>query len=523
MFRSFDIHERSPNWPIKWEAGLVTQLPQEPVGIPDLDAEPMKERQVTFSGYRVEPISDIAEPDKEDDNVKKKRYEEDDKSWSKRYTYVPLHQLRPFVFYRELLKGLKPVDYHPTIAHTLKTMCSLSLVERYHFKGNWPSATVFCKGVYLGSELVMVGDTVRLLPPGDKNPPGITDAMRVTSIKCKLIHLDALENPEYNPVHNADRTFDVCVHIAGMAYTQDPSRSCPTESPISGNSGVLPSGLAGYGEWYPLHGTNKRWEVPFSQVAGRLIEAEAAEKWFAATDPTQVPAARFAAINNSTASQDASTFEKIDISLGIRGLCKARAYSKTHDKRIELNIGKSWFWADTRIEQLDLREVNGTPVTDHLYGAPARDVSAWRRALFNREKGAGFTQKMTREEEDEYAQAVGRGRGRPKALHNSMLAASAMGAEAEPEDDNEEESEDDGLEEVPARDMLQGLPQDDGQADYYDEDMDVYDGEDNAGIGTTHEQHGPMLGDSSDNEDTQDLMRRFAKGNLSNDMMDVDG
>jgi len=507
MFRSFDIREPTPNWPIRWEAGLVTQLPKEPVGTSDLLAEPKKELQVSFSGYRVEPVSEVTE---------------NDKPWSKRHTYVPLHQLRPFVFYRELLKGLKPAEYHPTIVNTLEIMCSLSLIERYHFKGTWPSATVFSRGAYLGSELVMVGDTIRLLPTGDQNPSGITDTMRITSIKSKLIHLDALENPDYDPIHNADRTFDVCIHFAGMAYTQDPSRAWGPKPPIPTDADVLPHGLAEYGGWYPLHDAAKRWEVPFSQVAGRLFEVEAAEKWFAATDPTQVPAASFAAINKATASQDGSTFEQIDISLGIRGLCKARAYSKSHDKRIKLNSGKSWFWADTRVEQLDLREINGIPVTDYLYGAPTRDVKAWRRALLNRAKGAGFTLKMTREEEDEYAQAVGRGRARPKESHNGMLTASAMGAEADPEDDNEEESENDEIDEIPARDPLQEISMDDDQAEDYDEDMASGNGEDDADVGTTQEQHVTMLGDSSDNEDTQDLMRRFARGNVSNDVMDVD-
>ena len=525
MYRSFDIQAKVPTWPIRWEAGLITQLPQESVDASDLVAEPRKEHQVSYSGYRIEPISEVSS---------------DDKPWSKRHTYIPLHQLRPFVFYRELLKGLKPLDYHPTIANTLEIMCSLSLIERYHFKGTWPSAAVFSKGVFLGSELIMVGDTIRLLPTGDKNAMTITDAMRVTSIKTKLIHLDALDNPDYDSVnplidtkHSADRTFDVCIHFAGMAYTQDPSRAWgKRKSPMSPNAGELPSRLAEYGDWYPLHDPAKRWEVPFGQVAGKCFEAEAAEKWLAAVNTSQIPTASFAAINKATASQDGSGTEQIDISLGIRGLCKARAYAKSHDKRIELQGGKNWFWADTRIEQLDLREVNGIPVTDYLYGAPTRDARAWKRALFQREKGAGFAPRMTTEKQDEYAQAVGRGRSRLKESNNSMLAASAIGGEAivEDEDEDEDESEDDEVDEIPARNPLQTMSANDDLVEEGDEDEDEDMGspneDDDARSEAEQEQHELTPADSSDIEDLQEFMRKFTKGKATNEvgnMMDLDG
>jgi len=295
---------------------------------------------------------------------------------------------------------------------------------------------------------------------------------------------------------------------------------------MSPNAGELPSRLAKYGDWYPLHDPAKRWEVPFGQVAGKCFEAEAAEKWLAVVDSSQIPTASFAAINKATASQDGSGTEQIDISLGIRGLCKARAYSKSHDKRIEVQGGKNWFWADTRIEQLDLREVNGIPVTDYLYGAPTRDARAWKRALFQREKGAGFAPKMTREEQDEYAQAVGRGRSRLKESNNSMLAASAIGGEAIEidEDEDEDESEDDGVDEIPARNPLQTILLNDGLVEEGDEDMDSPDERDDAGPGVGQEQHEPMS--SSDIEDPQEFMRRFTRDKATNeigDMMDLDG
>ena len=88
----------------KWEAGLVGQTPAELTDLEDIVHEPPKESSVSISGLRIESLP---HPNHKD------------KSLSKRYHYVPLHQTRPFVFWREFLYGIEEKAWHPTIRNAL--------------------------------------------------------------------------------------------------------------------------------------------------------------------------------------------------------------------------------------------------------------------------------------------------------------------------------------------------------------------------------------------------------------------
>jgi len=418
--RKFKVHNhkaQTPSSVLMWEAGLITQLPEEPVGSSDLLLEQYKEHQTNYSGYRIEPMPAIAS---------------DDKPWSKRCAYVALHHIRPFAFYRELHKGVRPKDYHPTVQHTLVAMSSFCLFEKYHFKGTWPSATIFNRGFYIGPELAMVGDVIRLAPGKGRDPTRVTDIMRITSVKMKLIHLDAADNPEYESVEDdqdQDRSYDSCVHIAGHAFTTDPTRAWGTDAvPISPDSGPLPQGIEGYGKWYRLNNPEARWEVPFTSVLGRCYEDQAVSLWLSPKQPsmTDTTLSSFSAIKQHRSLDGRQ--ESPDLSAGLYGIMQARSYSTKNDPRIEKEFEKTWFWADTRIEQLDLHEVHGQTVGDR-----AREPQAWRRALRVREKGAGHRPKMTKEEEEGYAYAIVR--GRPQKSSNSMMAASAVGVHSGEEPD----------------------------------------------------------------------------------------
>lgn len=415
----------------EWEAGLVTQLPQTSVGIKDLTNATQLHHDSASCGYLIEPMSEVGS---------------DEKSWTKRKAYVPLHQIRPFAFYKEFLKGTKASEYHPTVINSLEIMSSFSLVERYHFRGLWPSATVFSRGLYLGPELLMVGDTVRLRPATDHKATEISDIMRITSFKLKLIHLDAADNPEYDNVDGMtkkrDAAFDSCLHISGVAFTKDPVRAWGSSRlPTAVAANIVPKGTAGYGDWYNLHDPSKRWEIPFSQVVGRCFEAEALQQWFydydspkILKDTTPVKSTSLRKAFSQPSSQNSLANKSVaDISKGFTGIEAARKLSRNRDTRIDTSNGKTWFWADSRVEQLDLHEVRNVTVTSSVNGKPVREPQAWMRALLIRQKGPGFRTKLTLEEQESYhhASVAVKPRGRPTNASKSLLAASAAGAELE--------------------------------------------------------------------------------------------
>ncbi|PNS21628.1 hypothetical protein CAC42_987 [Sphaceloma murrayae] len=397
----------------RWEAGVVTEVPRESISEGDLVQEQRKQYQVNYSGYRIEPLPSIGQ---------------DEKHWSKRAVHVRLHEIRPFFLYREVQKNIRPANYHPTIGHALTAMSSFCLLERYHFKGIWPSASIFCRGIYIGAELIVCGDTVRLLPSGlSPGTSQVWDVVKITAIKLKLIHLDARENPDYydytRKTSDLGREYDCCVHIEGVGFTMDQSRAWGMGKLALVKDDVdIPAIIHGYGDWYRLHDPAKRWKVPFSKVLGRCVEAEAMKLWFSSVaGGSQLPASQgFAPINVPTSVPDSVVPETaVDISKGFKDMTTARKFAKARDPRLADSKHKEWFWADHRSEQLDLQEVKGQAVQDYVHGRPTRDVDAWRRALSIREKGAGHKAKL-----DPMSYVP----GRPSSLSASLIAASAVGS-----------------------------------------------------------------------------------------------
>jgi hypothetical protein len=115
-----------------WQAGLVGQTSTEDLTTEDA-VRPSIETQnnVSLSSVRVEPL-----PNPNNAN----------KSFSKRYKYVPVHQTRPFTLWKEYLGRLSEDEWHPTIKNALTTMASVSLMGKYRFRGQWPDAHIYCRG-----------------------------------------------------------------------------------------------------------------------------------------------------------------------------------------------------------------------------------------------------------------------------------------------------------------------------------------------------------------------------------------
>lgn len=346
----------------RWEAGVVGQAAAEDVSIEDLVTEPRKEYQVNYSGFRVEPLPN---PNSED------------KSLSKQYKYVPLHYTRPFVFWQEYLKGIPEDKWHPTIGHAFTAMSSFSLLEKFHFKGQWPTAAISCKGIYIGSELVLLGDTVRLTPTAPASP--VSDVLKITSIKLHFSNLDLASSDD----NDEGRPYNTAAYVTGKAYTIDPSRAAPSlKASIDPASGLLPSCLDDSLDWYHLHDPSRFWRVPFNRILGRCFEPEALLLWFPTTTSSASSASSANSANSASSGlanlTNATITTPAHLTAGLHGTLHARAFATKHDRRIPHQDGKTWFWADHRAEALDLETLNGIELARVDEN---RDPKTWRALI----------------------------------------------------------------------------------------------------------------------------------------------
>ncbi|KAF2458163.1 hypothetical protein BDY21DRAFT_214352 [Lineolata rhizophorae] len=308
-----------------WEAGYVSELAEEDVSLNDLVMETKKSMGRNYSGFRIEAFA--AGP---------------------QHKYVPLHQIRPFFLWERLLKGLDIRLYHASIIIAMKYMSSVSLLEKFHFRGTWPKGTILCKGVYLGAELLLVGDTIRLFPgpePGH-DPAKVTDVIQLTSIRLELSDLDKASANDYDD----GRPYNLAIRLGGRRYTLDPDKATGY-APLSPHQ--CPEVLHQYDDWYYTHDPSKFVDVPFNRVLGRCYDGEAMLLWCA----------------------DANSSESTpDISTGVAAVRYGRHHSTKRDPRIP--DGKRWYWADCRAQQLELDTFNGHYTADR---DPERDPKVLKK------------------------------------------------------------------------------------------------------------------------------------------------
>jgi hypothetical protein len=352
----------------KWEAGVVTQMPLQPVDERDLSGSAKDRSNVTNSGFRIEPLSKPGQGDKH---------------YAKQYRYLPLHGIRPLVYWQDCTRGLSEVEWHESVKNALSVSNTFCVIGRNRFKGvrdelSGSQATIFCRGAYIGSELITVGDAVRLLPNLDEQKSDdVTDAIVVTAIKLRLVNIDEAGNDDWAE----GRPYTTCLHISGKAFTLDRNRSYDGvgKVPIPSDSDLLPSGLEGYGQWYHMtdpQQTKKRLEVPFTRILGRVSESIALETWFQASTSSRSPRRDIQQFHKPTKT---ASFQRLKC--GLSGLVEARAYAYAEDPRINKAAGKSWYWADTRVEALDIHEVNNRFVGAKDDTRTQKQMESWRKLL----------------------------------------------------------------------------------------------------------------------------------------------
>jgi hypothetical protein len=334
---NFDLYnEESKEWtgsPV-WEAGLVGQTPTEPITIEDIYEDRDKKSNVTYYGIRVEPLPSANDTDK---------------SLSKRHVYVPLRQIRPFVLWKQLLHRVSMENWHPTISNALTATSNLSLLGKHRFRGSWPDAQIYCHGVYIGHELLAVGDTVRLLPKRMADETTCQDIMVIKSIRLKWLNLDQSSNNDWDDGQPCRSE----VWIYGTAYTSEASRS--SKEWLSEQNLQLPKASGDYTEWYPLHPTSKELAVPFHRILGRLFEYKETAVWL---------------------NSNADNLSILDA--GREAVLEGRKYSQQHDKRITAVPGVTWYWGDSRSQALDLHTINNVDVSKY---DQKRDPREYRKKI----------------------------------------------------------------------------------------------------------------------------------------------
>jgi hypothetical protein len=317
----------------QWEAGLVTEVPTEPASATDLHRSE-NDNNVIYSGVRVEPLPNPNEPDK---------------SPSKRYKYISLRQTRPFLLWKELLHEVPQVDWHPTVINALTLTSTVSVFARYRFRGTWPAATTYCHGMHLGSEMLVVGDAVRLLPNVNKHQTHCVDILIIKSIRLKWSDMDKASVNDYDE----GRPYTSEIYVYGSAYTSDPL--AVNKEDLSEDNVEPPKAAVSYGEWYPLHPASKELAIPYTRILGRLHEQDAMSFWLN-SDPDDRP-----------------TPDR-----GRDGLYEARAFARNNDKRITSSPGANWWWGDDRADALNLRTINGLEVSNY---DQKRDIRALRKNI----------------------------------------------------------------------------------------------------------------------------------------------
>ncbi|KAF2758641.1 hypothetical protein EJ05DRAFT_510541 [Pseudovirgaria hyperparasitica] len=320
VYRVYDTGTEKFIRPANWEAGVVSQSVHHDISIPiaDLIHEPAEKQEwnVNYAGLRVEPLPELGSKDK---------------TLSMQHKYVYLHQVRPFIFWREFLINVPEHEWHPTIHHAITLMSTFSLVEKFRFKGTWPSASVYCEGMYISSELILVGDTVRLLP--ENSGAEVTDVLKIRSIQLTFTGLDQASKDDYDD----GRPYQSTVFIFGTGYTWRDER------------------------WILKHDLSRMLKVSFNRILGRHYENEAMNLWFPGGDRV--------------------------LGKGRKGMESARKQARLNDSRIK--DGKQWYWAESRNDALDLKMFNGQDVVN-----PERDPKEWRKLIKVMEGVAGERERM---------------------------------------------------------------------------------------------------------------------------------
>ncbi len=302
----------------EWLGGVITQVPDEGVALEDIFTESQMADEIENSGFRVECLP---RP-----NLKRKDLASD-------YSYVPLKCIRPFALWREMMHGIPKMSCHPTVRHCLTAMATISVTERCGFKGSWPNADFYAKGIFHGPESLWVGDAVRVLPrDGD-----VHEALVIEEIITRFENLKS--RPEGHGKFNISSAFNVSCILSGPTYTILPSKSLSNLAVVVDNEDhPIPECMRGYGPWYYMSEPTQSVDINFYDIIGRVYEPEVIKLWDLITEDTVTDL----------------------LSAGHSSISEARTYAAKHDRRIAPDT--RWFWAEYRTEAIGTAHFGGIDV-----------------------------------------------------------------------------------------------------------------------------------------------------------------
>ncbi|OOF97258.1 hypothetical protein ASPCADRAFT_505649 [Aspergillus carbonarius ITEM 5010] len=322
----------------EWRAGIISQVPEEETVFQDIVATSPKEMSINYSGFRVETFPDPHSPDK---------------SYSLHYKYVYLKSIKPFGAFEHFLQNIPRERLHPSIEYAMTIMSSFSLLDKYYFKGAWPDASIYCRGIFIGAELLVVGDAVRLKPTGYNTQThetrDVTDVMVIEEIRLDLKQCD----DELKSKHLAEK---YQVRIRGKVYTASHRRVYLANNNPQPTKPLTPDevvdafhivGMNGYGDWYHVH-SGAMVDVSQDMILGRLYEPDALKLMFGS----------------------------LSFGYDLHGVVSGREYSRQADERI--STGRTWFWGDFRTQTLAIDSLNGEDVGHY---SDARNIKMWQANL----------------------------------------------------------------------------------------------------------------------------------------------
>lgn len=237
-------------------AGVITQVPDTKVYVRTLGEEHGEEKEgLHLSGYLIEPFADFFRPEK-DATVAS--------------LYVPTRNMCPFTYAVELHKGLFAREYHGSIYSAMERMCNVSLVYQQYIKGQWPGAILYFAGIYLGAELIVVGDAVRIR--SEYLEKRCHEIMVVKSIKLKYNDLKEDEDGTVTGEKFGLRR----LLFRGYGYTTDKDHlnrgeEVPFPKEFEAHKAMRQQQKSH--TWYRIGKPAQEMEVDFSRIIGRLFEA----------------------------------------------------------------------------------------------------------------------------------------------------------------------------------------------------------------------------------------------------------
>ena len=332
-----------------WLAGIITQYPDSSTEISDLspslqpktasastNKDQLEGSSVNLNGFRIEPLPSLNSPDK---NI------------SKQHSYVPLHLIRPFCFWRTCLQGIPEQDWHESIHNALTCSSTVSLIDRHTFWGDWPDAEISSRGVYIGAESYWIGDTIRLMSSVGADTK-LTLVIRIQNIITTFKNLQAEADGR---TVTGNRCDDISISLIGPVYTIDFATAHHPEASLQDLTKPMRTYVKNGVPWQYFDRQGGILSTGFSCVLSRLYEEEAMRIWFPTIPPSQF------------------------IHLGRDDIIHARTIAAATDERIvDSPDGRTWYWGDCRAECLDIATANGLEVGNY---DEERDPKVWREVL----------------------------------------------------------------------------------------------------------------------------------------------